>query len=359
MHQEPIFHALGPRPGPTLVVLAGMHGNEPAGVRAMEGLARRIEARGGIPAGELLGVVGNPGALRAGQRQLDADLNRIWTVPPASVRHMREGRERRRITRILAAARRRSRGELHVVDLHTTSGEGPPFLVVGTSAWGKARGRALPLPLVEGLARRLPGTLTQWLDEQGVHNLVLEAGPHLGEDGPGHALAFLQLVAADLGILPARSHESEEARERLARATRGLPRRLVLSLRHPLRAGDEFRMEPGFRNLDPVRRGQLLAGDRSGPIHAPMDGWLLLPLYQLQGSDGFFMAVPAEDGQATGHVAGSRRGGDVVVAPSPGVRPAGTSPSGPPAAASPPPAPPAPAPPLPRRRAVSNETPDA
>jgi hypothetical protein len=42
-------------------------------------------------------------------------------------------------------------------------------------------------------------------------------------------------------------------------------------------------------NFQPVIRGQLLARDRNGEIRAPENGRILLPLYQSQGSDGFFL----------------------------------------------------------------------
>jgi len=51
---------------------------------------------------------------------------------------------------------------------------------------------------------------------------------------------------------------------------------------------DGFRMEPGFRNIDRARKGQLLARDQNGEIRAPADGMVLLPLYQGLGRDGFF-----------------------------------------------------------------------
>jgi succinylglutamate desuccinylase len=49
-------------------------------------------------------------------------------------------------------------------------------------------------------------------------------------------------------------------------------------------------MEPGFSNFQPVKRGQLLARDRHGDIRAPEAGLILMPLYQSQGTDGFFLA---------------------------------------------------------------------
>lgn len=59
--------------------------------------------------------------------------------------------------------------------------------------------------------------------------------------------------------------------------------------RQAISAEDHFEMEPGFKNFQPVERGQLLARDRTGEIRALETGLILLPLYQKLGDDGFFL----------------------------------------------------------------------
>ena len=54
--------------------------------------------------------------------------------------------------------------------------------------------------------------------------------------------------------------------------------------------GDGFEMRPGYHNFQPVKKDELLATDASGEIRSPRDGLLLLPRYQGQGNDGFFLA---------------------------------------------------------------------
>ena len=61
---------------------------------------------------------------------------------------------------------------------------------------------------------------------------------------------------------------------------------------HVIREGDDFVMEPGFTNFQSVERGQILARDRGGPIYAGETGQILMPLYQGQGTDGFFLVRP-------------------------------------------------------------------
>ena len=75
----------------------------------------------------------------------------------------------------------------------------------------------------------------------------------------------------------------EAQRALLAASTAHLPASIDVCLRWGIEPGERFRMEPGFANLQPVQRGQLLA--RTGrfgevPIRAPFDGLLLMPLYQ-------------------------------------------------------------------------------
>ena len=51
-------------------------------------------------------------------------------------------------------------------------------------------------------------------------------------------------------------------------------------------------MLPGFDNFVPVKKGQIVAHDRNGPVSTRESGMMLLPLYQGKGEDGFFVARP-------------------------------------------------------------------
>ena len=53
-------------------------------------------------------------------------------------------------------------------------------------------------------------------------------------------------------------------------------------------------MKKGFKNFDPIKKGDVLAEDNTGLILAKMDGLILMPLYQSKGSDGFYVVRPVE-----------------------------------------------------------------
>jgi predicted deacylase len=275
----------GERPGPTLILIGGIHGNEPAGVEACRRVLGRIEE--GAIAGEVVAFAGNPAALAAGRRYLGRDMNRQWTPALLAAAQQIEDGE---ATALIALADAidvvlaHARGPVFALDLHTTSAEGIPFAIAGGAAADRAFAREVPLPVIVGLQESLGGTLTEYLAARGCVALAVEGG----QSESAAAVAYLEAVIA-VGLAAAAMVDVPElgqARELLQRARGSLPPFIQVALRHPVRPG--FCMEPGFANIERTAAGTLLARDEGGEIRAPFDGVLLMPLYQAQGSDGFF-----------------------------------------------------------------------
>ena len=53
-------------------------------------------------------------------------------------------------------------------------------------------------------------------------------------------------------------------------------------------------MYPNYKNFQRISSGEIIAEDNEGPIEAPEDALLLMPLYQSQGEDGFFLIKKLE-----------------------------------------------------------------
>lgn len=290
----------GDAPGPLLLCIGGLHGNEPAGVRALETMVEAIAARRGRVKGDFVAVAGNLPALEAGRRFIAYDLNRVWTparVEEARSRHAADGRspepedlEMARIIDMLDEVARRRRGPVCVLDIHTTSGGGGAFTTATDTARNKRFAMTVPVPLVMKLDEHLEGTFNSYMDHLGYRAAVFECGQHEEADARVRAASAVWLAIRAAGLLEdGDAPEAAAAFRTLGRVYRGLPRVLESTYRHPVEPRDRYRMRPGFRNFQPVHAGDVVGDDRLGEVVVPNSGRLLMPLYQEQGEDGFFV----------------------------------------------------------------------
>ena len=66
--------------GPTVVFFGGIHGNEPAGIFALEEVMRQLQESNTVVSGSIFALAGNLRALNKGKRYEQKDLNRIWSI---------------------------------------------------------------------------------------------------------------------------------------------------------------------------------------------------------------------------------------------------------------------------------------
>lgn len=290
----------GREAGPLLIAIGGLHGNEPSGVHALRRVARSLEAMRGSLRGDVLMLAGNVGALEQGQRFIAHDLNRGWSDDRLAVLRGNsaagdaEDREQLALADAIEEALASARGPVYLVDLHATSAAGIPFSLCADTREARAFAAAFPVTLVLGLLDVIHGTLAGYYGSRCVA-AVVEGGQNSDPATEDHheAVVWLAMVAA--GVLGAQHLPDLRAHEEALARTRGdLPHALDVHHRHAITDADQFRMEPGFANIQRIAPQQLLAHDRRGEIRAPGEGYVLMPLYQAKGDDGFFLAREVE-----------------------------------------------------------------
>jgi len=76
--------------------------------------------------------------------------------------------------------------------------------------------------------------------------------------------------------------------------SKNLPKVAELITTHNILPGDNFVMTPNYKNFQLVRKGEVLGTDKNGNVVAKEDSLILMPLYQKQGDDGFFLIKMVE-----------------------------------------------------------------
>ncbi len=310
-----IGHYVGQEPGPLVVAIGGIHGNEPAGVQALEQLFELLKEEpllnpGFTFRGELLALRGNLEALRSGQRYIDIDLNRIWKPFVKGTDENYLTVEARELDGMMAAIENAledsSAQELILIDLHTTTATGGVFAITGDDVPSLLLAAELGVPVIKGMLSGLQGTTLSYFRsgifdfEQPCRAITFEAGAHTDEESVARALAATVNLLRSVGCV-SEEDVSTHHEETLRRATAvKVPTLLELVYVHRIDPSDRpsFVMQPGYRNFQEIVEGNLLAEDNNGPIAAPCSGYILMPLYQDQGEEGFFIVQEYEGGTA-------------------------------------------------------------
>lgn len=301
----------GEQPGPLVIATAALHGNEPAGVHALEAAFNMLETAQGLNfKGRFVGLIGNLHAYKSQSRFIERDFNRIWLPEHLhkilSVKEADLHGEDLEFFRLYHAIHR----EIHthkpeqvfILDLHTTSAGGGIFCIPTDEDNSLSWAKVLHAPVILNLFDRVEGTLLRFATEghfsegEPTHEtmgVAYEAGQH---DEP---LSVSRSLSAILNTLHYAGCISDLALKSphemiLQKSFAELPRVTRLIHAHHIRPGEAFRMIPGYVNFQRVKKGELLANDIHGSVLSPFDSLILMPLYQPQGSDGFFLVQEEE-----------------------------------------------------------------
>jgi len=291
--------------GPMLVCIGAIHGNEKAGLRAISLMAKMLEVEPitnpwFMFRGLFLGIKGNAQAIRKNHRYIDRDLNRIWT--PENVEFVRntphekltnEFLEMKEILEIIEYHYHRYQPDkLVILDLHTTTARGGIFSIVSEAEESLKIGVELHAPVITGMLNGIRGTTLHFFNEEhfypGTTSVVFESGQHDEPLSVNRAIAAITNCMRTLGCVSKDDVENRHDRLLIEHST-GLPKIAELAYCHSIQEGDGFKMYPGYHNFQSVSKGEVLAADKNGDILCPEDGLILMPLYQKQGEDGFFI----------------------------------------------------------------------
>jgi Succinylglutamate desuccinylase / Aspartoacylase family len=277
----------GEGPGPSVVVVAGLRGDEYAGIRACERLLPALEPLAVKLRGRVTLLSGNRQALSARQPFIRRDLRQGWTQ--ANLSRLRtlsprelgdDDQEQRELAERLSFLERARRGRLILVELQSTSAPSGPCVVFADTLVNRRLARSLPVTAVLGLEEVLEGTVAHHFTELGHMGLTCIGGQEQGGLAVERLLSALWLLLVRAGSLTAQDVPDLAAHHaRLAEAATGQPAVVEVRHRHNVAPGSGFQMSPGWVNFAPVARGAEIARDASGALLAPQSGLIWLPCY--------------------------------------------------------------------------------
>ena len=295
----------GTEKGPLLIVLGALHGNESAGVKAIDIVLKMLEVEPITNphfklSGKMVGLIGNRKAYNLNKRYIDQDLNRMW-LPITFDRINRlpqiewtsEEHELQDLLKTVRKIINDYKPEYCVLlDIHTTSSLGGIFVIPNDSESSIQLAITTNAPVIKGMLKGIQGTTLQYFTSENmgfnIDSIAFEAGHH--EDKLSINRAIAAIVNCMRSINMVRADDVESVHDQiLVKYSTGFPQVSELIYKHHINKGDNFTMTPGYKNFDPVKKGDLLGRDIYGDILSQFDALILMPLYQSLGDDGFFL----------------------------------------------------------------------
>ncbi len=255
MNLSEVVEIKGSIPGPTLAIFAGVHGNETAGVFALQKLIPTLE----ITKGMLFLVFANPPAIEANVRMVDKNLNRCFAKDNQGTSF--EDTRARELMQILDKCDA-------LLDLHMFyDDDGLPFVICENNALDLAQKFDVDI-ISTNWTEVEPGGTDGYMYVSSKVGICIECGPiskayeytDFAIKTIYQFLKYFEMTNDDI--------DYSTGQKRIIQASKAI-----------YKSSDAFVLKPGFRNFDRLKNGQLIASDNTQKHFAEPGDCIIFPHY--------------------------------------------------------------------------------
>jgi succinylglutamate desuccinylase len=284
--------------GPLLFITGGIHGNEISGIRALENVFKILKKNKVEIEGTVVGVAGNKAALKNNVRFIDEDLNRTWTKKNIASHEVdsHEKKEMFEIIDVLKTYQEKEYTKCYFLDCHTTSSASEPYISVQEINDNDAWAHLFPTYIIRGFSDIVLGCIDHYESRIGMTGFVFEGGQHTSIDAVENHEGMIWLAIQNACNLNLNELTDYPEAARMLSEKRKHRKTFEIKYRHGLKETDSFKMKPGFKNFQRLKKGDVLAHQNGKEVVSEWNDYIFMPLYQSQGNDGFF--VVEEVGEA-------------------------------------------------------------
>lgn len=298
--QRVIGHYKGKYNGPTLIFFGGIHGNEPAGVSALKKVFLSIKENVNDFKGELIALSGNLNALSKNIRFQEEDLNRIWADQRLESLDIKtklgtlnaEEKEMQELYAMLLQILDSCEPPFYFIDLHTTSSDTIPFLIINDSLLNRKFTKNYPLPVILGIEEYLNGALLSYLNELGYVSIGFESGQHTSEEAVENAKNFIWYTLILTGFYNVHSSIFESLKQSILKAGNYQKKFFEIYFQRLVSSNESFQMQPGYTNFQDLTKGEIFAHDHNGAVISAHNTQIFMPLYQKSGNEAYYLIRP-------------------------------------------------------------------
>lgn len=243
-------------PGPNLVVMAGVHGDERCGLDAFDDILPTFT----LLRGRVTFIIGSPEAVRVNRREFEGNLNRMFR-PDSEItkaeRYTYEYKRSRELMPILAKADA-------LLDVHSSTTEQTlPFVICEKQSFEIAT--KLPTEIVvSGIDALHPTGTDAFVNQSGGLGICIECGNHNDPNATNTAIEAISKFLSYFKVTIEKSSDFE-SKQRFVNAE------------WIYKNKNCFTLSKDFQEFEKIRKGSIIGLDGKDEIKAPYDGVILFP----------------------------------------------------------------------------------
>ncbi len=260
-----VTHITANTPGPTIAILAGVHGDEPAGPLALPEIIEHIN----LIKGDIYFIIGNPAALEKNERFIETNLNRNFKK-----NNQGTSLEEKRAQELMPIMDRCDA----LIDLHGFRDKtGSPFSICDEASVEIAR-KLLPQIISTGWDSSEAGGSDSYLHEQGKPAITVECGP-IGQAHQSGKLVALICVHQFLKHYKMIDTPIPFATDE----------KMVVEVQYAVtRTSEAFALREGMQNFQELAEGEVFGQQDGKPFAAKAGDVIIFPRpQQLIGHEAF------------------------------------------------------------------------
>jgi len=240
----------GKNPGTTVAIVAGIHGNETGGVKAIETAVSSFA----ITHGTVHYVLGNPRALEIGKRFIDINLNRAFLRGNALKKLPAQAYEGKRALELMPLFDTCDA----LLDLHSVSNEqATPFIICEKEFFGYAK--KFPFAIrSSGWGALEPGSTDDYMGTSGKIGICLECGFHHDPKVEERAIDGIRRFLTLMGNVASEPIEDNKDQKEINATTVYVTKK-------------DFKLARPFSDFEAVKAGELVGWDNTAEYRTPHD----------------------------------------------------------------------------------------
>lgn len=253
---DQIFTIDSGKAGPTVMVIAGVHGNERAGVYALQELVPRLE----LTRGKLFVAFGNPAAINANVRMLTKNLNRCFYAGNNGTDP--EDKRARQLMKYMDKAEA-------LLDLHMFyDDDGVPFVICEETCLDMAKFFDVEI-ISTNWAETEPGGSDDYMYKQGKVGICVECGPiSRSKEYTGFAIKTTLQFLKYYGMVKVDIKLSSKTKK------------IIKTYKTVYRTNQDYRLTPGLKNFQELPEGKLILRDGDKEYFAEAGDCVIFPHYK-------------------------------------------------------------------------------